>query len=532
MPPTSGARTPTRHRTLKDTYQTQDAIRSELGPDFKIACIGPAGERRIRFASIQHELRHGSGRTGMGAVMGAKNLKAVVVRGTKGVNLADAEKYLALTIELQKEMRDHPGIQDKQKHGHSYEQDWWLMQATKDQVPKPVYSCDLFFKYQSKIKRTGCLSCPIQCMDLYPVEAKGGGALSCSLYIGPLYWVRNTDVELLLECSIMALRAGVDVISSMAIIAWLMELYQHGIITARDTGGIPMEWGSKEAILGMFKKIINREGIGDVLAEGILPAAEKIGRGSIKFANHMKGLPLYDINTPNDVIPDKGSALSMAVSSRGDLMKAHAGILGEKGMAEKVATMKAELVGDERIRIEGVAAARQLVKEIAGSERAAFPDEYEGKPELTVFSENLIIINDCLSTCKMTGSYVAFPFTEDKEAAIFSAGSGVETSVEKLMEFAERIRNLERAYSVREGAAREMDAYPQRFMDRAVPRDGATSVLKTDKFEEMKDKYYALRGWDVASGVPTRQTLEKTGLGYVARDLEKLGKLPGKISVG
>ncbi len=520
------------HLWGKDTYQTQDIIRSEVDPDAKVACIGQAGENRVRFATIQHELRHGTGRTGMGGVMGSKNLKAIVVRGTKGVSLADPEKYLTLAIELQKEMREHPGVQDKQKHGHSYEQDWWFMADTKDQVPKPVYSCDLFFKYQPKVKRVGCLSCPVQCMDLYPVEAKGGGALSCSLYIGALYWVRNTDVELLLECSLLALRAGVDIISPMAIIAWLMELYENGIITAKDTDGIPMEWGSKEAILGMLKKIINREGIGNVLAEGLLPAAEKIGHGSMEYANHMKGLPLYDINTPNDVIPDKSSALSMAVSSRGDLMKAHAGILGEKGMAEKVATMKAELVGDERIRIEGVAAARQKVKEIAGSERAALADEYEGKPELTVFSENLIIINDCLSTCKMTGSFVDFPFTEEKEAAIFSAGSGVETSVDKLVEFAERVKNLERAYSVREGVTREMDSYPKRFMDRAVSRGDDTFVLETGKFEEMKDKYYALRGWDVATGIPTRETLEKTGLGYVARDLEKLGKLPGKVSVG
>jgi len=514
------------HLWGKDTYKTQEIIRSEVDPDAKVACIGPAGENHIRFATIQHELRHGTGRTGMGGVMGSKNLKAIVVRGTKGVNLANPEKYLAIAIELQQEMRNHPGVQDKQKHGHSYEQDWWMIQAARGQVPRPVFSSDLFFKYQPKIKRVGCLNCPIQCMDLYPVEAKGGGAISCSLYIGALYWVRNTDIELLLECSLMAIRNGIDIISPMAIIAWLMELHENGVITAKDTDGIPMEWGSREAILGMFKKIINREGIGDVLADGILPAAKKIGRGSIEFANHMKGLPLYDINTPTDVVPDKGSALSMAVSSRGDLMKAHVAILGEEGMAEKVAMMYAELTGDEQKGIEGVAAARQRVKEIAGSERAALADEYEGKPKLAVFSEDLIIINDCLSTCKMTGSFLSFPFSEEYEAALFSAGTGVETSVDTLLKFAKRIKNLERAYNVREGVTREMDSLPKRFMDRPVQRGGSTSVLETSKFEQMKDKYYALRGWDIATGIPTRETLEQTGLGDVAQDLEKLGKLP------
>ena len=213
-------------------------------------------------------------------------------------------------------------------------------------------------------------------------------------------------------------------------------------------------------------------------------------------------------------------------------MKAHVAILGEKGMAEKVATMNAELTGDEQKRIEGVAAARQKVKEIAGSERAALADEYEGKPELAIFSEDLIIINDCLSTCKMTGSFLDFPFTEEYEAKIFTAGTGIETSVDTLLKFAKRIKNLERAYNVREGVTREADSLPKRFMDQPVQRGDSTSVLETSKFEQMKDKYYVLRDWDIATGIPTRETLEQTGLDYVARDLEKLGKLPAKVPAG
>jgi len=516
------------HLWGKDTYETQKIIRSEIDPDAKIACIGQAGENRVHFATVQHELGHGAGRTGMGAVMGSKNLKAIVVRGTRGVNLADPEKCLNIANELQEEMRNHPGVQDKQKHGHSYEQDWWMIRAARGQVPKPVFSCNLFFKYQPKIKRNGCFGCPTQCMDLYPVETKGGGAISCSLYITPLYWVRNTDVDVLLECSLLAQRYGVDVDSSMGIKAWLMELYENGLITVKDTDGLPMEWGSKEAILGMLKKIVYREGLGDVLADGILPAADRIGRGSKDYANHMKGLPLYDVNTPQEIVPDKGSALSMAVSSRGDLMKAHVAILGEKGMAEKVAMMYAELIGDEQKGVEGVAAARQRVKEIAGSEKAALADEYEGKPELAIFSEDLIIINDCLSACKMCSSFLSFPFSEEYEAKLFSAGTGVETSVDTLFKFAKKVKNLERAFCVREGMTREMDSLPKRFMNHPVQRGVSTSVLESKKFEEMKDKYYALRGWDIATGIPTREALEQTGLGDVAQDLEKLGKLPGK----
>jgi len=213
-------------------------------------------------------------------------------------------------------------------------------------------------------------------------------------------------------------------------------------------------------------------------------------------------------------------------------MKVSGAILGEKGMAEKVAMMYAELTGDEKKGIEGVAAARQRVKEIAGSEKAALADEYEGKPELAIFSEDSIIVNDCLSSCKMCSSYLSFPFNEEYEAALFSAGSGIETSVDTLFKFAKRVRNLERAYCVREGMTREMDSLPKRFMDHPIQRGEVTSVLESSKFEQMKDKYYALRGWDIATGIPTRETLEQSGLGDVAQDLEKRGKLPRKVPVG
>ncbi|MFC1914812.1 aldehyde ferredoxin oxidoreductase family protein [Chloroflexota bacterium] len=520
------------HLWGKDTYQTQAIIRSEADTEVKTACIGSAGENLVRFATIQHELKHGTGRTGMGAIMGSKNLKAVAVRGTKGISLSNPEKYLDLATELQQAMRRHPGVIEKQKHGHAYEQDWWRISNARGQTPQPAFSCDLFFKYQNEIKRTGCFGCPTQCMDLYPIAAGGGGALSCSLYTSPFYWVRNTDVELLLECSLRAIRHGIDTTTSMAIISWLMELYENGVITAKDTDSTPMKWGSREAILGMLEKIINREGIGDILADGILPAAKGIGRNSVDYANHVKGLPLYTANAPSDIIPDKGLALSLVVSSRGDSMKVHSSILGEKGMAEKVALMQAKLTGDEKKGIEGIATARQRVKEIASSEKSALADEYEGKPELTIFSEDVVTITDCLSVCKLCSSFISFPFNEDYQAGLFSTGTGILTSVDTLFEFAKRINNLERVYNVREGMTRETDSLPKRFMDHPMRRGDSVSVLDAKKFEQMKDKYYALRGWDIASGIPTQEILEQTGLKYIAPDLEKLGKLQGKVAAG
>jgi aldehyde:ferredoxin oxidoreductase len=516
------------HLWGKDTFKTQEIVRSEVDPEAKIACIGPAGENLVHFATVQHELGHGAGRTGMGGVMGSKNLKAIVVRGTKGVNLADPERYLSLAQEVQKELQAHPDVQDKQKRGVSFKQERTRLRVYQDQASRPVLSCDLFTRYQSKIRRAGCLGCPTQCMDMYPVKAKGGGMISCSSYLSPFYPVRNTDPEVLLECALLAERYGIDIVSSMNIIAWLMELYENGVITAKDTDGIPMEWGSKEAILGMLKKIIHREGFGEVLADGMLPAAKKIGRGAKDYAYHIKGLPMYEVfvPAPENVIPEKGSALCLVMSSRGDTMKAFSFALEEREV-KNVSLLYEEVYGEKKAA-EYIAASRQKVKRITGTEKAMRADEYEGKPELVIYFEDIIIITDCLSACKLCGSFVSYPFEENYQAALFSAGTGIETSLDTLFQFAKRVKNMERAFCVREGMTRETDALPKKFMDYPIQGGDSSSVLESKKFEEMKGKYYALRGWDVATGIPTQETLEQYGLSYVVQDLEKRGKLRGK----
>jgi len=302
-----------------------------------------------------------------------------------------------------------------------------------------------------------------------------------------------------------------------------------------------MEWGSQEAILGMFKKMTFREGFGDVLADGILPAAEKIGRGSIDYAPHMKGLPLYVPFSPEELVHQKGQSLAMAMSSRGDTMRSGALAVQEGFVTQGTAL----LYSDEESANEFIAKTRQRAKRISGTEKAFLEEEYEGKPEIVIYAEDIVIILDCLSACKLCSSFNCGRFSEEYQAKLFSAGSGLEMSVDKLLEFAKKIRNLERAYCVREGTTREMDSLPRRYMDREITYtdvnfedlnnvhyEQCSSVLETSKFEQMKDRYYALRGWDIATGIPTRETLEQTGLGDIAQDLEQRGKLPVKVPVG
>ena len=488
------------HLWGKDSFETQNIIRSEVGSELKIACIGQGGENLVHFATIQHRRGHGGGRTGLGAVMGSKNLKAIAVRGTKEISIADPGRYLAIALELEQQLMRHPTLRMWSGPGMSLYQDKMYEGDYPALAGKGgVHQHDLFLKYQPN--KEGCFGCPIACLDIYPLEAKGGGGINCSFYASPLYLVGNTNPDVVLECGVLAVRYGIDIVGTMRIKAWLMELYEKGIITAEDTDGIPMEWGNQEAMVGMLRKIAHREGFGDVLADGMLPAAAKIGRGAIEYANHMKGLPMYEPFTPDTAIPAKGTALAMAVSSRGDTMRARTAVF-----VEELELMK--LIADEKTAAEDRKARLQKVKEIAGTEKAASPEEYEGKPEITIYIEDIIIIADCLSICKHLGVFNFFPFDEKTQAALFSAGTGIETSVDKLFEFAKRVRNLERAFCAREGMTRDHDSLPKRFMDRPLEQEPHKGwVLKSSEFEIMKSKYYALRGlgcchWDSNSGNP------------------------------
>jgi len=509
----------------KDTFETQEIIRSQVDPEAKVACIGPAGEHCVHFATVQHGLKHGAGRTGTGGVMGSKNLKAVVVRGTKGVNLADPMKYLALATELEQKLRNDEGLAGWREHGMTFEQDtWWQQLHFQPEWQTSSHQTDLYLKY--KPKRMGCFGCPTQCMDLYPPEAKGGGGASCTMYTGPLYELRNHDVDVLLEWILTCLRYGIDSVSSVGIVRWVMKLYERGILTEKDTDGLPMVWGSREAMLGMLRKIAYREGFGNILADGILPAVKRVSRGSEEYADHVKGIPQYTPYMRSNLIPLKARCLTIVTSSRGDSMR---GLDGREIYPTTVQILEEQYGKDKAIAYEE--ALKQAARRITGTEKAANPDEYEGKARLVVYDEDLVTIADCTGACKFSTTHFEHPMTEQVQAELISVGAGIKMTAADLFNLARKVRNLERVFCVRDGMTRETDSLPKKYFDHPIEAGifkGA--VLESSKFEKMKDDYYALRGWDIATGIPTRETLGECGLGFAARDLEKMGKLPIKSS--
>jgi aldehyde:ferredoxin oxidoreductase len=335
-------------------------------------------------------------------------------------------------------------------------------------------------------------------MDHYQeVEGIGTGVMSCEMYDAWVYGVRCYDEYTSLACGLLSQRYGVDAMSTAAIIHWLMVLYEKGIITEADTDDIPMEWGKPEAIRAMLDKIVFRDGVGDILAEGLVSAAEEIGRGSEAFANQVKGLPLIPMQIPEDDAASRPMSLAAAVGPRGgDSLRTYT------GEAEHRAAKSPEGLDEHKEILKREA-------KIENVDNALDQATYEDKAGIVAYYEDAVLISDMLSTCKWMNRWSYGAWSPDLLARLLSAGSGTETSVDDLFDYAQKIRTLERAFEVGEGLRREQDTLPRKAF-KIANEEG--HLLDPEKFEEMKSEYYLLRGWDPKTGIPPEDTLRGFGL--------------------
>jgi aldehyde:ferredoxin oxidoreductase len=295
-----------------------------------------------------------------------------------------------------------------------------------------------------------------------------------------------------------------DWLSLSSIIGWLMELSAKGIINTNDTDGLPIERGNKETILTLTKLIAKREGIGDILSNGILKAAKKIGRGSEKYAMQTRGLEKH----PYEFRAFLGHALSSAVGNRGDSIRG-------------IVLLETSIWGSD-----GVNEKKELAKKMFGSEKAILPDKYEGKAKMVHYYENAIAAVDSLSFCKFIIP-LHFKTTLEIPVTLFTLVTGENISINKLLDIGEKICTIERAFNAREGLTRKDDMLPERFFNEPVKGGFSNNkILDYEKFEAMKSEYYTLRGFDITTGNPTKKRLEEMGLKEVADDLAKWDKLP------
>jgi len=496
------------HLWGKNTFEAQTLIQEELGdPEIKVVCIGPAGERLVRLASIITEVAASASRTGTGAVMGSKNLKAIAVRGSNSVRVARPDELLDYSIAINQEIRNHPAGKELGSYGVvrfislMYSLSFFPVGHFEDvhweEIINHYGGPEFVEKYQ--LKNVGCFNCPIRCKNFLAVPELGKGFVTCEPWSDFTGAVWNLDMNVFWEATLLCRKLGIDHAEISSAIGLLMELYHEGIITEKETDGLPMERGGKDAILDTIRKTGYREGYGDLLAEGQKAFAEHIGPAAVEKLDLVKGLGphVYEFRAYH------GSALMQAVGHRGDPLP-----------------LRGSLIEFEWVNAPDWF--QQVAKEQFGHEGAAIPDSYEGKAMSAILSEHNDRVVDSLGVC--TWPYCLFVYHNiDVAARFFNLVTGKDWSNEQLLRIAERIRNLERMFDVRQGVTREMDILPDKFFEEPLAKgkyQGA--VLDREKFEGMKDEYYEGRGWDQATGIPTREKLAELGLEEV------VGELAGK----
>ncbi|MFQ6075394.1 MAG: aldehyde ferredoxin oxidoreductase family protein [Candidatus Bathyarchaeia archaeon] len=501
-----------KHLWGKTTWETDDAIRKDLGDeDIQVASIGPAGENLTRAACIISNGERAAGKCGLGAVMGSKNLKAVAVRGSGKISVAKPEEFMRLVEEMLEKVKNNKVMKKYRRLGPTYfpERDNKVSGNTVRNFQDGFWEPEKFQKTRSKILKEqyfqrglACFGCPVACShylkvtegEFRGVEGEGYKANTLKNF-GP-----KLDIDYLpaiIKIHVLCSQYGLDVDIVAGVIAWAMECYQRGILTKRDTDGLRLEWGNYRAVLELMKKIAFRDGFGDLLAEGCKRASEIVGRGSEKYAIHIKGQDLYE-----PLRTAMGWALGTIVSPRGG------GHLRGAPACEFT-----EISPEDGEKFFGVPT--------AGNRKT-----YEGKAKLVAWFESFKAVVDSLGLCyfltQWTDPYLLNP---GDLAELFSAATGKNITVSRLLEIGERIHNVEKAFNVREGMTRRDDYPPERFFEPIKSGPGKGQRLHRENYEKMLSDYYVLRGWDAGTGLPTKAKLEELGLLDVVEELGKIGKL-------
>ena len=477
-----------------DTVQATTAIQQELGScDIQVAVIGPAAENGVLFSGVFANLSRPAARTGMGTVMASKNLKAIAVRGTGEIRVADRARFRECISRLNERILAHPEYEIRTRLGTTR-----LVEALQaiGGLPTRHFQSGRFeaadavsgeaIEQRFKVRAKACFACNIPCSRYIVVDDPRFPGLR---FEGPEYEplagftarVGNPDLPLALYAIDRCNRLGMDAISLTEVIAWAMELGERGLLSGADADGLDLGFGCGETILALLEKISRREGFGDLLADGVRTAAHRLGRGQ-EIAMEVKGLELFQA----DVRAMKGYALGNAVASRGaDHLRAEPWF---------------EFSGDheEAIRRYGIPEA---------ADRLA----WKGKGRLVAHFEEMAAISDALGVCKNTYNNMEV-LDWDETAELLVAATGRSWTGEEVRRVGERIVNAERVLNVRWGITRRDDSLPRRFLDEPAGPPDSPSAGSVVELGPMLEEYYGVRGWNSATGLPAPGKLHDLGL--------------------
>ena len=496
----------------KTTGETQGTIRKELGDGrIIVAGIGQAGENLVRYACVVNNLKHAWGRCGTGAVMGSKNLKAIAARGHNKPKMKDRETVLSIArhfaTNFMKESVDNITLHDFGTAGDI------MPQNETGQLPTRNFQTGYFDKAENisgermkdtvLVKGTPCYACPVSCKKVvkadtpYQVDpAYGGPEYETIAMMGSDCGV--SDLVAICKGNELCNKYGLDTISTGASIAFAMECYEEGIITREDTGGVDLRFGNADAMVKTVEMIAKREKIGDMLAEGVRRAAEKLGEQAEKFALHVKGgeIPGHDPRVKGHL------TLMYALAPQG---ASHIQAEHDPAFAPGWAPFFSE-----RANPLGILEPLEVSSIDHKKVRRFF---------YLQSAQNAL---NTLAVCTFALAPVRY-LTFRELVDLVRAITGWETSLWELQKLGERTIAMLRAFSVREGFTKEDDWLPERMFEGILSGPCKGQKVNKDKLREAIDLYYEMAGWN-KDGVPTKGKLAELDVSWVAEELEKRGK--------
>lgn len=488
------------HLWRKSVREVTETIRKELkDSSIQILSTGLAADYGVSFAGTFFNLTRAAARTGTGTVLASKKVKAIALRGTGSIGVYDPALFYKLNRQIAQLIRINPQYELRSTMGTTSNVRWlnekgfltvnhflsgyqptahrWEGEALRDHY---------------NVKSKACFGCSLHC-SRYAVVKDGpysmhGEGPEYEAMAGFASRMGADDPEFMLYANQVCNEYGMDEITVGELISWLMELNQRGIISNKDVDGLDLSWGNRETALALVEKIARREGIGDLLADGVKKAAERLGRGSDAYAMEVKGLEIIN-GDPRGMV---GYGLTYAVSDRG----------ADHLRSEPYFELKDKpAIGEEWF----------------GIPETALRLEHHGKGVLVKWSGEWCAVSDALEVCKNTLVCMDFiPYV----AALVNAATGWDLTTEELQKVGERIVNIERCFNIREGMRRPDDRLPDRFIHEPMECEGRETQGNVVHLEYMLEQYYRARGWNVKTAIPTREKLLELDLVDIADDME------------
>lgn len=483
----------------KTTGEVEDYLGRTLANDtLEVLSIGPAGENLVRAANIIVNRARSASRCGVGAVMGAKNLKAIAVSGSGQIAVADPEGFMDACAEMTKILVRGETTKAFRALGTPASFHRWNELGT---VPNRNYQrtqmdADKVVnlapdRLREHITRSfGCFACPLHCTQFQHVtEGPYAGAGGEKIEGENLHdFGARLDIDNLaaiIKASNICKQLGLDTANVSGAIAWAFECFQRGILTVEDTGGMRLEWGDHRVLVDLLGKIARCDGIGALLAKGSREAARSLGRGSEAFAIHVKGQDLAE-----ELRVLKAWGLGVVVAERGGSHTSGSPLTERMAVGEDVG------------------------EELFGVPTAFTPDTYEGKAKLVVYYQRFHAALECLGSCFFSSNwYGPHALGPHHFAILYSLATGRAFTADDLMAMGERVHTLQKMFNVRHaGFGRAHDYPPDRML--AEPASGSPQGPSIDRadWDRLLDDYYDLHGWDRTSGQPTEETLHGIGL--------------------